>query len=128
MTQDEAAIPRNTCPLCWQLTRVPLLQLLPSRNREKGLRCSSCNERIRVARSTQLIAYTGGLVALGATVGAFYLLAPSLGSAGLLPRRGSPWAIVLPFGIIAVSAAFPVFAAPFARLALRLEPWVVETI
>jgi hypothetical protein len=128
MSQNEAAIPRNTCPLCWQLTRVPLLQFLPSRNKEKGFRCSSCNERIRVARSTQLIAYAGGLVALGAIVGAGYLLALSLGSGGLLPRRGSPWAIVLPFGIIAVSAAFPVFAAPFARLALRLEPWVDEVI
>lgn len=75
-----------------------------------------------------MIAYAGGLVALGAIVVTVYLLAPSLGSAGLLPRRGSLWAIVLPFGIIAVSAAFPVFAAPFARLALRLEPWVDETI
>jgi hypothetical protein len=128
MTQNEAAIPRNTCPLCWQLTRVPLLQFLPSRGKEKGFRCSSCNERIQVARSTQLIAYIGGLAALGAIVLAFYLLAPSLGSAGLLPRRGSPWAIVLPVGIIAMSAAVPIFAAPFARLALRLEPWVDETI
>jgi hypothetical protein len=128
MTEDEAALPRNTCPLCWQLTRVPLLQFLPSRNKEKGFRCSSCNERIRVARSTQLIAYVGGLAVLGAIVGAGYLLALSLGSAGLLPRRGSPWAILLPFGIIAVSAAFPIFGAPFARLALRLEPWVDESI
>ena len=128
MTQNEAAIPRKTCPLCWQLTRVPLLQYLPSRNKEKGFRCSSCNERIRVARSTQLIAYAGGLAALGAIVGAGYLLALSLGSAGLLPRRGSPWAILLPFGIIALSAAFPIFGAPFARLALRLEPWVDEPI
>jgi hypothetical protein len=128
MTQNEAAIPRNSCPLCWQLTRVPLLQFLPSRYKEKGFRCSSCNERIRVARSTQLIGYIGGLVALGAIVGAVYVLAPSLGSAGPPPRRGNPWAIVIPFGIIAVSAAFPLFAAPFARLALRLEPWVDETI
>ena len=128
MTQKEAAIPRDTCPLCWQLTRVPLLQLLPSRYKEKGFRCSSCNERIRVARSTQLIAYAGGVLALGAIVLAVYVLAPSLASAGLLPRRGSPWAIVPVFGIIAVSAAFPVFAMPFARLALRLEPWVDETI
>jgi hypothetical protein len=128
MTENEAAIPRNACPLCWQLTRVPLLQFLPSRNKEKGFRCSSCNERIRVARSTQLIAYIGGLAALGAIVAAVYLLALSLGSAGLLPRRGSPWAIFLPLGIIALSAALPVFGAPFARLALRLEPWVDETL
>ena len=124
MTQNEAPIPRNTCPLCWHLTRVPLLQFLPSRYKEKGFRCSSCNERIRVARSTQLIAYTGGLLALGAVmVVAVYVLAP-LGLLG----RGSLWAALLPLGIIAVSAAFPVFAVPFARLALRLEPWVDETI
>jgi len=128
MTEDGAAIPRNTCPLCWQPTRVPLLQFLPSRNKEKGFRCSACNERIRVARSTQLIAYVGGLLVLGAIVGAGYALALSLGSAGLLPRRGSPWAILLPFGIIALSAAFPLFGAPFARLALRLEVWVDEPI
>ena len=124
MTQSEAATPRNTCPLCWQLTRVPLLQLLPSRTKEKGFRCSSCNERIQVARSTQVIAYAGGLLVLGAIVGAVYVLAPS----GLLPRRGSPWAMVLPLGLIAMSAAFPVFAVPFARLTLRLEPWVDETV
>lgn len=128
MTENEAAIPRNSCPLCWQLTRVPLLQFLPSRGREKGFRCSSCNERIQVARSTQLIAYAAGLLVLGAIVLGGYMLALSLGSAGLLPRRGSPWAIFLPLGIIAVSAAFPVFGAPFARLVLRLEPWVDETI
>jgi hypothetical protein len=34
---------------------------------------------------------------------------------------------MLPLALIALSAAFPVFAAPFARLALRLEPWVDET-
>jgi hypothetical protein len=100
---------------------------LPSRNKEKGFRCSSCNERICVARSTQLIAYTGGLLTLGAIVGAVYLLAPSLAAAGLL-RRGSPWAIVLPLGLIAMSAALPIFALPFARLTLRLEPWVDEAI
>jgi hypothetical protein len=125
MTQSEAAIPRNTCPLCWQLTRVPLLQFLPSRTKEKGFRCSSCNERIQVARSTQLIAYAGGLLVIGAIVGAVYVLAPSL---GLVPRQGSPWAIFLPLGLIAMSAAFPIFAVPFARLTLRLEPWVDETI
>jgi hypothetical protein len=122
MTQNEATIPRNTCPLCWKLTRVPLLQFLPSQYKEKGFRCSSCNERIRVARSTQVIAYTGGLLALGAIVVALYT------SAGLLPRRGILWALILPLGIIAVSAALPVLAAPFARLALRLEPWLDETI
>ncbi len=128
MTQSEAAIPRNTCPLCWQLTRVPLLQFLPSRSKEKGFRCSSCNERIQVARSTQLIAYAGGLLVLGAIVGAVYVLAPSLGSVGWLRRQGSPWAFVLTLGLIAMSAAFPLFAVPFARLTLRLEPWVNETI
>ena len=129
MTQNQAAIPRNTCPLCWQLTRVPLLQFLPSQYKEKGFRCSSCNERIRVARSTQLIAYAGGLLAVGAIVVAIYLLAPSVASAGLLPRQGSLWdIIILPLGIIAVSAAFPIIAASFARLALRLELWVDETI
>jgi hypothetical protein len=75
-----------------------------------------------------VIAYAGGLVALGAIVLAVYMLAPLLASAGLLPRRGSPWAIVPVYGFIAVSATFPVFAAPFARLALRLEPWVDDTI
>ena len=128
MSEDEAAIPRNACPLCWQPTRVPLLQFLPSRNKEKGFRCSSCNERIRVARSTQLIAYVSGLLVLAAIVGAGYALALSLGSAGLLPRRGSPWGILLPFGIIALSASVPVLGAPFARLALRLEVWVDEPI
>jgi hypothetical protein len=128
MTQNEAAIPRNSCPLCWQLTRVPLLQFLPSQNREKGFRCSSCNERIRVARSTQLIAYPVGPLALSAIVVAVYMLVPSLASAGLLLRRGSLWAIILPLGIIAASAAFPLVAIPFARLALRLEPWVDDTI
>ena len=127
MTQNEAALPRNTCPLCWQLTRVPLLQFLPSRSKDKGFRCSSCDERIRVARNTQVIAYVGGLLALGAIVGALYVLGPSLASAGLFPRRGSPWASVLSLGIIAVSAGFPLFAMPFARLALRLEPWVDES-
>ena len=127
MTQNEAAIPRNTCPLCWQLTRVPLLQFPPSRYKERGFVCSSCNGRIRVARATQLIAYAAGMLALGALVVAVYLLAPCLASAGLLPRRGSAWAALLPLGIIVVSAAFPIFAAPFARLALRLEPWVEET-
>jgi hypothetical protein len=128
MAQNEAQIRRNTWPLCWQLTRVPLLQFLPSRDKEKGFQCSSCNERIRVARSTQLIAYIGGLLALGAVVVAVYVLAPSLASAGLLPRRGSPWVGLLPLGILAVGAAFPVLVVPFARLALRLEPWVDETI
>jgi hypothetical protein len=123
MTPNEAAVPRNTCPLCWQPTRVPLLQFLPSRIKEKGFRCSACNERIRVSRSTQQIAYAGGLLALGAMAVVLYGLAPSLASA-----RGSLWAVFLPLGIIAVSAAFPVFAAPFARLALRLEPWVDETV
>jgi hypothetical protein len=123
MPQNEAAIPRNSCPLCSQLTRVPLLQFLPSRTGDKGFRCSSCNERIRVSRSTQLIAYTGGLLALGAVVVAVYVLAPP----GWL-RRGNPWAALLPLGIIPVSAAIPVFAVPFGRLALRLEPWVDETI
>jgi hypothetical protein len=59
---------------------------------------------------------------------AVYVLAPSLASAGLLPCRGSPWAVVPVYGFIAVSAAFPVFAAPFAGLALRLEPCVDDTI
>ena len=99
---------------------------MPSRGGEKGFRCSACNERIQVARSTQLIAYMGGLATFAAMVGAGYLLALSLGSKGLLPRRGSPWALVLAFGIIPVSASFFLFAAPFARLALRLEPWVDE--
>jgi hypothetical protein len=125
MTQSEAATPRNTCPLCDQLTRVPLLQFLPSRNRELGFRCSSCNERIQVARSTQLIGYAGGLLVLGAIVGAVYVFAPSL---GWLPHRDSPWSTVLLFGLIAMSAAFPIFAMPFARLTLRLEPWVDETL
>ena len=128
MTDKEAASPRNTCPLCWQLTHVPLLQFMPSRGKEKGFRCSSCNERIQVARNTQLIAYMGGLATLGAMVGVGYLLALSLGSKGLLPRPGSPWALVFAFGIIPVSASFLLSAVPFARLALRLEPWVDEPI
>jgi len=124
MTRNEAAIPRNSCPLCSQLTRVPVLQFLPSRfYGEKGFRCSSCNERIRVSKSTQRMAYIGGLLALGAVVVAVYVLAPS----GLL-RRGSLWPVLLPLGLIAASFALPVFAAPFGRLALRLEPWVDETI
>ena len=128
MTQNEAAVPRNTCPLCWQVTRVPLLQFLPGQYKDRGFLCSSCNERIRVTRSTQLIAYVGGLLALGAVLLAAYVLAPSLASAVFVPRPGSPWDVLLPLLIIAVSAAFPMFALPFARLALRLEPWVDETI
>jgi hypothetical protein len=127
MAQNHAAIPRNSCPLCGQLTRVPLLQFLPAQFKDKGFRCSSCNERIRVASSTQLIAYAGGLLALGAIAVAVYVLAPSLASAGLRPHHGSLWAgIMLPLGIIAVSAVFPIFGALFARLALRLEVWVAE--
>jgi len=122
MTQDEVPSSRNTCQLCWQLTRVPLLQFMPS-YKDRGFRCSSCNERIRVARSTQLIAYVGGGLAFGAVVVAVYVLAPS----GLL-RPGSLSAGLLALGLIALSGAFPLFAVPFARLALRLEPWVDETI
>jgi hypothetical protein len=54
---------------------------------------------------------------------AVYVLAPS----GLL-RPGSLSAGLLALGLIALSGAFPLFAVPFARLALRLEPWVDETI
>ena len=123
MTQTEAPIPRNTCPLCWQPTRVPLLQFLPSRPRELGFPCSSCNERIQVARSTQLVAYFGGLLVFGAIVAAVFALAP----AGSLRSKDSAWGLV-PFGLAALSVAFPVFAMPFARLALRLEPWVDGTL
>jgi hypothetical protein len=127
VTQDEVASARNTCPVCWQLTRVPLLQFLPSRYKEKGFRCSSCDARIQVARSTQLIAYFGGLLALGASLAAAYLLAPSLWRAGLIPRpESSAWALIVPLLILAVSAAFAAFAVPFGRLTMRLEPWVDE--
>jgi hypothetical protein len=70
-----------------------------------------------------VIAYAGGLLTLGTIVVAVYAFTPSL-----LASRGSPGAVLLPLGIVAASATFPVFAAPFARLALRLEPWVDETI
>jgi hypothetical protein len=121
-------LPRNTCPLCEHLTHVPLLQFLPViHDKEKGFRCSSCNERIRVARSTQVIGWAGGL-ALGATVLAVCVLAPSLASVVLHPPQASlRAALLLPLGIIAVSAGCPIVGALFARLALRLELWVDET-
>jgi hypothetical protein len=129
MAQNPAAIPRRSCPACGRLTRVPLLQFLPASVKEKGFRCSSCNERIRVAKSTQVIAYWGGLLALGATVLAVWLLVPSLASAVLFPRQASDRDfITLLVGILAVSAAFPIFGALLARLALRLELWLDESL
>jgi hypothetical protein len=131
MTQDDLPVARNTCPLCDKPTHIPLLQFLPSRW-GKGFRCSSCDERICVARSTQQVAYLGGLLALGATLGAAYVFASAMQRIGLLPRQGSPlWPLVSVFelfGALGASLALPLFAAPFGRLTLRLEPWVNDTI
>lgn len=122
MSEDDPLLARNSCPLCEQPTHVPLLQFLPSQGGERGFRCSSCHARISVAGSTRQIAMGGGLLALGATLVAAYWVGRVMQRIGLLPEQGLLLALIVAPGILGLSVAFPFFAAPFGRRALRLEP------
>jgi hypothetical protein len=122
MTLNAAAIARDSCPLCGGTTRIPLLQLMPSRWKS-AFRCSSCLGWIRVAKSTQGTAFVGGLLGPAAVFGMFYLLAPVMYRLGLVPAPHSNaqglWILIV---ITAVGASFMAAAIPFARRTMRLEP------
>jgi hypothetical protein len=127
VAQELAGIAKNSCPLCGELTRVPLIELLPGKG-PSSFRCSACKQRICVAKGAQFIAMFGGCLGAGSVSLALYRLVPWLDRLGWLPRegtnaRGLLWLVVA----VAIGAAYFAAAAPFGRLALRLEPAVDET-
>lgn len=129
MTPNAAGIARDSCPLCGQTTRIPPLQIFPSKWKS-AFRCSSCLGWIRVADRTQRIAFLAGFLGPAVVLGVVYLLAPVLYRLGLVPApRSNAWGFYIVIVTAAVGAAFMAAARPFARLTLQLEPavdWVPD--
>ena len=118
MARDIAGVARNSCPLCGELTSVPVLDLLFARA-PAAFRCSACNGRIRFASSNRLLAGVGGFLAVGVALGVYFHFFAWRGRAGAHPFADS-WRGCFP--LLLGLAAYVVGAIPFGRWTLKLEP------
>jgi hypothetical protein len=126
MSQGIPGIARNSCPLCGELTRVPMAELFrPGQTRRtRFFRCSACNGRICVAPSTAITATFGGLLGLVPGLYALCRLPVWLDRIGWHPRPNTlgefSLRFLLPMGTI--FAGYVLAATCLGRFTLQLEP------
>lgn len=121
MTQDIAGIARNSCPLCGELTRVPVVGMLLRRS--NAFRCSACKGRIIVAESTAMMSLVGGLLGIGVAIWVYFQFVAWLERTGSYPVPNAWCAsllVLLP--VVLGLGAYVACAIPFARWTLRLVP------
>ena len=120
MAGRTAGIARNSCPICGELTVVPVQKMLFRRS--NTFRCSVCNGRIIVAESTALMSVVGGLLGVAVALCGYFELLSRVTRPGPFRLPSGPRASLLaPLPVLVGLGAYVACAIPFGRWALRLE-------
>ncbi|HLK90961.1 MAG TPA: hypothetical protein VKZ18_13770 [Polyangia bacterium] len=123
MTQGLAGIAGNSCPLCGELTDVPVVNVLVLAWNSASFRCSACTGRIRVASSTRAMGFLGSVLGIAVAVWIYFHFFAwfDRAAACFLPK---PWRgfFLAPLPVAMGFGGYVLGGIPPGRWTMLLEP------